>query len=84
MRTIQLLEVNEIIDVCDKYNVKIKESVLRKALIIPQDRPEAICLENLRTEKEGLMINPNPPEYWRKIIKDGKKGKKGKGKKKKK
>lgn len=82
MRTIQLLEVAQIMDVCDEYDVKIKESAVRKALLIPQDRPEAICLENLRSEKEGLMINPNPREFWRKFTakKGGKKGKKKKKK----
>jgi hypothetical protein len=64
--------------------LNVKESALRKALIIPQDRPEAICLENLRDEKEGLMINPNPREMWRKFVAGGGKGKKGGGKKKKK
>jgi len=82
MRTIQLLEVAQIMDVCDEYDIKIKESAVRKALLIPQDRPEAICLENLRNEKEGLMINPNPREFWRKFTakKGGKKGKKKKKK----
>lgn len=82
MRTMQLMEVATIMDVFDSSAVPIKESALRKALLIPQDRPEAICLENMREEKEGLMINPNPPEMWRKFT-AGKKGKKG-GKKKKK
>jgi hypothetical protein len=62
--------------------VPIKESVLRKALLIPQDRPEAICLEGLREEKEGLMVNPLPKEMWRKMT-VGKKGGGKKGKKKK-
>ena len=83
MRTMQLMEVATIMDVCADAEVRIKESALRKALIIPQDRPEAICLENLREETEGLMINPNPREMWRKMT-AGKKGGGKKGKKKKK
>eukprot|EP00598_Pedospumella_elongata_P000366 CAMPEP_0184973908 /NCGR_PEP_ID=MMETSP1098-20130426/5512_1 /TAXON_ID=89044 /ORGANISM="Spumella elongata, Strain CCAP 955/1" /LENGTH=756 /DNA_ID=CAMNT_0027496413 /DNA_START=91 /DNA_END=2361 /DNA_ORIENTATION=- len=82
MRTMQLMEVATILDTFEASDVPIKESALRKALLIPQDRPEAICLENLREEKEGLMVNPNPTEMWRKFTakKGGKKG----GKKKKK
>lgn len=79
MRAMQLVEVARVMGACDEYDVKIKESALRKALIIPQDKPEAICLENLRTETEGLMGNPLPPEYWRKMaVAKGKKGKKKK------
>jgi hypothetical protein len=80
MRKIQLLEVAEIAETFKDYNLNIKEAVLKKALIIPQDKPEAVCLENLRDEKEGLMMNPNPPEYWRKVVMkaSSKKGKKKK------
>lgn len=82
MRTMQLMEVAQILDTCEDHGISsIKESVLRKALIIPQDRPEAICLENLRDEKDGLMVNPNPKELWRKFVVSKKAGKKG-GKKK--
>lgn len=77
MRLQQLTEVGRIMECCEN----IKESVLRKALVIPQDRPEAICLEELRDNKDGLMLNPNPEEYWRKF--KTVKSKKGKGKKKK-
>jgi hypothetical protein len=77
MRLQQLSEVGRIMECCEN----VKESVLRKALVIPQDRPEAICLEELRENKDGLMLNPNPEEYWRKF--KVAKGKKGKGKKKK-
>jgi hypothetical protein len=82
MRTMQLVEMDTIMDVFREANVPMKESVLRKALLIPQDRPEAICLEGLREEKEGLMVNPLPREMWRKMT-VGKKGGGKKGKKKK-
>ena len=82
MRTMQLVEVSKIMEALENRRVLVKDSVLRKALVIPQDKPDAICLENLRDEKEGLMVNPNPPELWRKFS-ASKKGKKG-GKKKKK
>lgn len=81
MRTMQLVEVSNILDVFQNSNIYIKENILRKALLIPQDRPEAICLENLRENKEGLMINPNPKELWRKLNINKKSGKKGKKKK---
>ena len=81
MRTMQLVEIGHIMDAFQDADVPIKESVLRKALMIPQDKPEAICLEGLREEKEGLMLNPLPREMWRKMA-AGKKGKKGKKKKK--
>lgn len=83
MRTMQLAEVGAVLDACEEAGVAIKESALRKALLIPQDRPEAICLEGLREGKEGLMVNPLPQELWRKAVvgskKGGKKGKKKKG-----
>lgn len=82
MRMMQLMELNTIVDVFNEAEVPIKESTLRKALLIPQDRPEAICLENMRDEAEGLMVNPMPRELWRKFTagkKGGKKGKKKKG-----
>jgi hypothetical protein len=81
MRQMQLLEIAEIMQSCENYDTSIKESVLRKALLVPQDKADAICLEGLRDEKEGLMLNPNPSDCWRKMVmKTGKKG----GKKKKK
>jgi hypothetical protein len=84
MRRIQLLEVADVLATCqDRHVANIRETALRKALVAPQDKPEALCLEQLREEKEGLMVNPNPPEYWRKcnLSKKGG-GKKGKKKKK--
>lgn len=82
MRTMQLMEMNTIMDVFHDAQVPMKESTLRKALLIPQDRPEAICLENLRDESEGLMLNPLPKDMWRKFTGGKKSGKKGKKKKK--
>lgn len=83
MRAMQLVELGTILGAFQDADVPIKESVLRKALLIPQDRPEAICLEGLREEKEGLMVNPLPKELWRKAVVGSKKsgGKKGKKKK---
>jgi hypothetical protein len=81
MRALQLAEVNEVMEACGRFGVPVKESSLRKALIVPMDKPEAICLEGLRENKEGLMVNPLPPENWR-VFKMSKGG--GKKKKKKK
>jgi len=85
MRIMQLMEIQEIVQSCQKYHVTtIKDTVLKKALLIPQDKPDSICLENLRKqESEGLMLNPMPVEYWRKyVVKKGKKSSGGKKKKK--
>mmetsp|Transcript_15665 Transcript_15665/g.21440 ORF Transcript_15665/g.21440 Transcript_15665/m.21440 type:complete len:733 (+) Transcript_15665:63-2261(+) len=81
MRNVQLLEVANIIESCQESGVNIRESTLRKALMIPQDRPEAICLEGLKTETEGLMVNPLAKEFWRQMKMGGKKGKRKKKKK---
>jgi len=70
MRAGQLSECDRIQDVFADANIDINEEVLHKALLIPQDRPEIICLENLRGGNEGLMVNPLPKEYWRKSILD--------------
>lgn len=80
MRRMQMMEVAEVMQTCEDYKISVKETTLKKALVVPQDKPEAICLENLRGEKDGLLLNPNPPEYWRKMVvkKGGKKGKKKK------
>lgn len=81
MRTLQLLEVSDILGSCERYQVNIREGALRKALVVPQDKPEAVCLEGLRDGPEGLMTNPMPPELWRKFTapkKGGGKKKKGK------
>mgnify|MGYP003973316087 CR=1 FL=1 len=83
LRTWQLLEVKQIMEQLEEGAVT--EQTLVKALVIPQDRPESICLEGLKRPGEGLMVNPLPEEFWRKGLEGGKgkKGKKGKGKKKK-
>lgn len=83
MRAVQLSEVNDIVETFASYHLPVKESALKKALVIPMDKPEAVCLEGLREDKEGLMMNPLPREYWRVCKIKGAGGKKG-GKKKKK
>ena len=61
----------------------VTESVVRKALVIPQDLPDAVCMEGIRaTSLEGLMLNPLPKEFWKHTGKK-KKGGGGGGKKKK-
>lgn len=77
MRAVQLVEVARVMDAFEEFGMggAVKESALRKALIIPQDRPEALCLENLReTAGEGLMANPLPKEFWRAFVMSKKKG----------
>jgi hypothetical protein len=82
MRTMQLIECAQVSEAFVNRGLDIKESTLVRALVVPQDRAEALCLENMPEGGEGLMRNPLPMEYWRKaVIKGGKKGKKGKKKK---
>jgi hypothetical protein len=82
MRTLQLIECAQVSEAMAGRGMDVKESTLIRALVIPQDRPEALCLENMMDGPEGLMRNPLPIEYWRKaVIKSGKKGKKGRKKK---
>eukprot|EP01035_Chromulina_nebulosa_P021883 gene21883-28329_t len=83
MRTVQLMEVATILGSCEESGVHIRESTLRKALVIPQDKPEAVCLEAMKTELEGFAVNPLPKDYWREMKMGKKKGKGGKKKKKK-
>ena len=87
MRIHQLIECARVMGAMADFGMEgaVTEAVVRKALVIPQDKPEAISLENLReNECEGLMRNPIPFEFWRKVnIKAPKKGGGG-GKKKKK
>lgn len=81
VRTAQIEECRELFEVLNEAEIKVSEKILRKALVIPQDRPEVICLENLREASEGLMINPLPKECWRSCKIEGtdtKKKKKGK------
>lgn len=73
-------QVGDVMETMAHYHVPVKEAALRKALVIPMDKPDAVCLEGLRDNQEGLMTNPLPPEYWRVFKMKGKKG----GKKKKK
>lgn len=69
------------VDAFARFDIQVKESTVRNALLIPQDNPEAISLEQMRkTSLEGLMVNPIRKDLWRQFIK--KAGKKG-GKKKK-
>lgn len=80
----QLLEVARVYDALSEYYPDISEETIKKALVVPQDRPESICLENLKDSLEGLMENPLPVEFWRKCVTDvpeTKKKKKGKKKK---
>ena len=96
-RTWQLLEVDKISQTFkavqnDKDKtplIRLKDDAqslekIKRALVVPQDKPDAICQEQLRNPQAGLMENPLPKEFWRKQVSDGggkKKG--GKGKKKK-
>lgn len=87
MRTMQMVECNRILDVCAEWDVPIDRKVLHRALVIPQDKPEAITIEQgLHNPIASLMVNPLPKEHWKTIpaelLKGGKK--KGGGKKKKK
>jgi hypothetical protein len=69
MRTAQFIECARIMAAFEEKQIPIDENVLRRALMIPQDHPEAVCLEDLRDpiNDEGLMINPIAREYWRKF-----------------
>ena len=85
MRSLQLIECARIMGAMEEFGQagSVSEKALRKALVVPQDRPEAISLENLReNETEGLWKNPIPFEFWRKVViataKKKKGGKKGK------
>ena len=87
MRALQLVECARIMGAMEAFGEagSVSERALRKALVVPQDKPEAIALENLRdSELEGLWRNPMPFEFWRKVViakakkgGGGKKGKKG-------
>jgi hypothetical protein len=86
MRMMQLVECARVMGAMSDFGMEgaVSEAAVRKALVIPQDMPEAISLENLRdNESEGLMQNPIPKEYWRQVsfktaAKKGGGGKKGK------
>lgn len=66
MRTVQLMECERIHTLLKESEIDIPLNTLHRGLLIPQDRPELVCAENLRTAKEGPMVNPLPPEFWRK------------------
>ena len=84
MRAEQLAECEQIMQCFSEMDIHVSEKTIRSALLIPQDRAEAICLEGTKNPVEGLMTNPLPKEYWRKIVAAAKKKKKkGGGKKKK-
>lgn len=82
MRTMQLIECAQVAEAFARRDLPIKESALYNALVVPQDRPEAICLENMKAPGDGLMVNPVPMEYWRKVVDYNAKKKGGKRKKK--
>ena len=84
MRAEQLVECADVYHCLSMAGLAVSEKTIRRALLVPQDRPEAVCLENSKNPIEGLMTNPLPKEYWRKMVVAGKKKKKGGGKKKKK
>ena len=83
MRAQQMNECQRIIEVFEQAGINIDPECVYKGLMIPQDRPESICIENLREGLEGLMLNPLPKEFWRKELAPLKKGGGKKGKKKK-
>jgi hypothetical protein len=83
MRMMQLVECARVLGALSDFGMEgaANEATVRKALVIPQDMPEAISLENMRESgKEGLMVNPVPKEYWRQTNFKAA-GKKGGGKK---
>ena len=84
MRATQLHESDRVMAAFAKFNLSVKESVVRNALLVPQDKPEAICLEQMRNSSlEGLMSNPLKRELWRDSVKKSMKkgGKKKRAKK---
>eukprot|EP01006_Ploeotia_vitrea_P061737 TRINITY_DN78931_c0_g1_i1.p1 TRINITY_DN78931_c0_g1~~TRINITY_DN78931_c0_g1_i1.p1 ORF type:complete len:125 (+),score=8.25 TRINITY_DN78931_c0_g1_i1:3-377(+) len=84
MRTMQMIECNRILDACEDWGVPMNEKTLYRALVIPQDKPEAIAVEQgFHNPITGLLANPLPKEKWR-VCPDigGTKKKKGKKKKK--
>ena len=38
-----MTEVERVVDVFSRHDLPIKEGALRKALVVPQDHPDAIC-----------------------------------------
>lgn len=71
MRTMQMIECNRIMDVCDDWNVPMDPKVLYRALVIPQDKPYAITLEQgVHNPVGGLMTNPMSKEHWKHVPPD--------------
>ena len=84
MRATQINESDRVMGAFARFNIPIKESAVRNALLVPQDNPEAISLEQLRkTSLEGLMVNPLRRDLWRTFTRKSSKkgGKKKKAKK---
>lgn len=88
MRTMQMIECNRVLEVCEDWEVPMNPTSLHRALVIPQDKANAITIEQgLHNPVTSLMMNPLPKEYWKvppaDLMKGGKKKKGGGGKKKK-
>mmetsp|Transcript_1746 Transcript_1746/g.3293 ORF Transcript_1746/g.3293 Transcript_1746/m.3293 type:complete len:693 (-) Transcript_1746:314-2392(-) len=72
LRKQQLQECDEVMESyecwggCEESELEITREALEKGLLIPQDRPTTICMEGLKDNVEGLMVNPLPKELWRK------------------
>lgn len=81
MRISQNNEIERVMDTFDKLHLPIRVNALRKAILTPQDIPEAVCLEQLRTSSlEGLMLNPINKDLWRTFTKKSAKKNKNKTK----
>ena len=83
MRATQIHESDRVMAAFEKFNLPVRESAVRNALLVPQDKPEAMCLEQLRKSSlEGLMSNPLKRELWRDFARKStkKSGKKKKSK----
>lgn len=65
LRACQLMECERIHALLEDSDINVPLKTLQKGLVTPQDRPELVCAENLRSGSEGLMENPLPKEYWR-------------------
>ncbi len=86
MRMMQLLECARVMGSINAFGMEgsVSAETVRKALLVPQDKPESVSLENMRNSGiEGLMKNPAPEAFWRKVAFKSAGGKKKGGKKKK-
>jgi hypothetical protein len=81
-------ECDAILERFDKKGLKICRKALIKAIMVPSDLPEQICLRNLPLPGASLHVNPSlaekPMNAASKKVKGKKKKGKGKAKKKKK